>query len=170
MLKRLIVLAAALAMVFVFASTSSAQQGVPSECGEVINNPTELGACLEALDAAGGEAVPSQCTTFLTTLPLVGDFTGGTGGGPVPDLLACLTAITGLDEGDEGYGYDDYGYDYGYDVGYDEAIPEGGVESGFGPKGSDAAGAPLAARGAALLALVGVLATGLLIMRRRHRS
>ena len=169
MLKRLIVLTAALAMVFVFASTSSAQQGVPSECGEVINNPQELGACLDALDAAGGEAVPSQCTTFLTNLPVLGDFTNPTG-----NLLACLTAITDLlpdeDDGDQGYGYDDYGYDYGYDVGYDEAIPEGGVESGFGPKGSDAAGAPLAARGAALLALVGVIATGLLIMRRRHGS
>jgi uncharacterized membrane protein len=98
MLKRLIVLAAALAMVFVFVSTSSAQS---------------------ARDQYGGEA---------------------------------------------------YDAGYGYDVGYDEGVPKGGVPSGFGPTDSAAAGAPLVARGAALLAVLGVLGTGLLIVRRRHGS
>lgn len=175
MLKRLIIVAAALALVFVFVPTSSAgESGLPTNCLNV-DRPGELEECLDVLDAPGGDLVPSECREFLTggglPLPVLGDFQNPTG-----ELLDCLNAITGLgDEGgqsyDAGLGYDEgYGYDLGYDIGYDEGVPEGGVDSGFGPTGSDAAGAPLAARGAALLALVGVLATGLLIMRRRHGS
>jgi len=50
------------------------------------------------------------------------------------------------------------------------AVPEGGVDSGFGPTGSDAPGPSPVARGAALLALLGVLGTGFLMMRRRAGS
>lgn len=49
-------------------------------------------------------------------------------------------------------------------------VPEGGVDSGFGPTSSDAPGPSPVARGAALLALLGVLATGFLMMRRRAGS
>lgn len=179
MLKRLIVLVAALAMVFVFVPTSSAQQGtqLPTDCAVDISNPTELQACLDALGEDGGLGVPDECTRFIdeTTGDLLDpdlDLVD-----PTVSLLACLTAITGLDDPDisepfdAGYdeGYDE-GYDIGYDIGYDEGVPEGPVDSGFGPTGSDASGAPLVARGAALVALVGVLGTGLLIMRRRHAS
>ncbi len=180
MLKRLLVLVAALAALFVFASSASAQQAtqLPEDCRGALTNPTDLADCLRDLQAAGGLEVPDECTRFLTTPPTLLDFTGGPGGNPVASLLLCLNAITGLGDDDIGQpfegggeGYDlGYGYDYGYDIGYDEGVPEGGVDSGFGPTGSDAAGAPLAARGAALLAVLGVLTTGLVIMRRRHGS
>lgn len=180
MLKRLLVLVAALAALFVFAPTASAQQTVPEDCTGALTNPTDLADCLRDLQAAGGLEVPDECTRFLTTPPVLGDFTGGTGGLPVASLLACLTAITDLvpipeppepepepePAADVGYGYDGYGYD----IGYDDAIPDGGVASGFGPTDADAAGAPLVARGGALLAVLGVLATGLVMMRRRHGS
>lgn len=179
MLKRLMVLVAALAALLVFAPTASAQgtlpEGtLPEACTGAIANPTELGACLDDLEATGGLDVPSECTTIVGNLP-------GTIQDPTGQLLACLDAITALDGEEDnggegsaattaGYGYDGYSYDVGYDIGYDDEIPDGGVASGFGPTGSDAAGAPLVARGAALLAVLGVLATGLLIMRRRHGS
>ena len=180
MLKRLLVLVAALAALFVFAPTASAQQTVPEDCRGAITSPTELADCLRDLQATGGLEVPEECTRFLTTPPTLPDFTGGTGGLPVASLLACLNAIADLvplpepepepepePAAEVGYGYD---AGYGYDIGYDTGVPEGGVASGFGPTDPDAAGAPLIARGGALLAVLGVLATGLLMMRRRHGS
>ncbi len=99
-------------------------------------------------------------------------------------IIDCLNDLAGGDGGggDDGGGgqtetqrqptsdlpVDDIGAEEG--IGADEGdFPDGGVDSGYGPTGSDDdPGAPLAARGAALLALLGVLATGLVIMRRRR--
>ena len=202
MLKRLLVLVAALAALLVFVPTASAQ--LPDEC---LGAGADLAECLEELNEPDGGGVPAQCRDLGTVadlnqclaalrgrggLPeacdeLLTDFPGDVPAAIPPadvndliaDLLACLTGlvpvVTPPDEeeeepaeaADRGYGYDGYGYDIG---GYDGGVPEGGVASGFGPTGSDAAGAPLVARGAALLAVLGVLATGLLMMRRRRRS
>jgi hypothetical protein len=168
MLKRLIVLAAALAMVFAFVSTSSAGESaptpptVPSACeGLTSTSPTtDLAACVTAL--ADLEGLPAECQNLTAV--------------QITEILACVADLTPAltdppaedpdEEGGGGYG----AYDDAYDTGYDEGVPEGGVASGIGPTGSDAAGAPLVARGAALLAVLAALATGLLIMRRRQGS
>ena len=183
--KRLLVLAAVIAAFFVFAPTSSAQAPLPlpTECAGGTLTPQcqeALEQLLRPLDGTVGDLLegqgllPRACREVLD-LNLDDPLTGR----QLFDLLQCITALTNLgqDEGDVGQPYDagydtDYGYDgYGYDLGYDGGVPEGGVDSGFGPTtGSDAAGAPLVARGAALLALLGVLTTGLLIMRRRAGS
>ena len=190
MLKRLLVLVAALAAFFVFAPTASAQDPpeLPDRCEGRNFSPDECKAELQQLlplpvtvgDLLGQQGLlPRSCRGILN-LNLDDPLTGR----QLFDLLACLgdLANLGQDEGDIGeptaagydtdYGYDGYGYDLGYDgLGYDGGVPEGGVDSGFGPTtGSDAAGAPPVARGAALLALLGVLTTGLLIMRRRAGS
>ena len=188
MLKRLLVLAAALAALFVFAPTASAQQDprLPNEWTPGDFSREECRAELQQLlpldgtvgDLLGQQGLlPRSCQGILS-LDLAEQLTAG----QLLSLLQCLTDLANLgqDEGDVGeptaagydtdYGYDGYGYDLG-DLGYDGGVPEGGVDSGFGPTtGSDAAGAPLVARGAALLALLGVLTTGLLIMRRRAGS
>ena len=188
MLKRLLVLVAALAALLVLAPTASAQGtdapggDLPEEClnlGTPLGTPTQLAQCLAAL-----ENVPDACEFLLPVSTVQREVTPQQVEQPTGNLLTCLLAIAALgpadeepeepepeepaeETADEGYDIGTAGYDIG---GYDGAIPEGGVASGFGPTGSDAAGAPLAARGAALLAVLGVLATGLLIMRRRHGS
>ncbi len=188
MLKRLLVLVAALAALFVFAPTASAQGtdapggDLPEECvnlGTPTGTPTQLAQCLAAL-----ENVPDECEFLLPASTVQEKVTTQQVEEPTGNLLACLLAIAALgpadgeepeepaeeptqEAADEGYDIGAAGYDIG---GYDGGIPEGGVASGFGPTGSDAAGAPLVARGAALLAVLGVLATGLLMMRRRRRS
>ncbi|MDQ4025215.1 MAG: hypothetical protein M3217_06970 [Actinomycetota bacterium] len=182
MLKRLLVLVAVLAALFVFAPTASAQGlPLPTQCVGGTLTP-ECERALERLldggtvgDVLGNQGVlPPSCRGVLDLDP----------NDPLSTrqalrLLNCLTALTnlaedrpedfGIDEPAAGYAAD-YGYDLGYDIGYDEGIPEGGVDSGFGPTGSDDPGAPLAARGAALLVLLGVLGSGFLVMRRRHGS
>ncbi len=186
MLKRLLVLVAVLAALFVFAPTASAQGlPLPTQCVGGTLTP-ECERALERLldggtvgDVLGNQGVlPPSCRGVLG---LDVDDTLSTR--QLLRLLNCLTALTnlagdepedfGVDEPAAGYAADygyDLGYDIGYDIGYDEGVPEGGVDSGFGPTGSDDPGAPLAARGAALLAILGVLATGFLVMRRRHGS
>ncbi|HEV2771548.1 MAG TPA: hypothetical protein VGV57_01755 [Thermoleophilaceae bacterium] len=186
--KRLLVLVAVIAAFFVFAPTASAQESrLPDECTPDDFSRGECKAALQQLPLDGtvgdllGEQglLPGSCRGILNLDP-AGTLTTE----QLLRLLQCLgdLANLGQDEGDVGeptaagadtdYGYDGgYGYDLGYDIGYDGGVPEGGVDSGFGPTtGSDAAGAPPLARGAALLALLGVLTTGLLIMRRRAGS
>ena len=202
MLKRLLVLVAALAAFLVFVPTASAQ--LPEECTGA--GGADLAQCLEELNEPDGTGVPAECQGITSPARLAECLSelGTRQGLPAAcdelvdefgaldlttltpqqveelteNLIACLTAlvppVTPPDDGDQpapaadvGYGYDGYGYDIG---GYDGGIPEGGVASGFGPTDPEAAGAPLVARGAALIAVLGVLATGLLMMRRRRRS
>ena len=190
MLKRLLVLAAALAAFFAFVPTSSAQGtdapggDLPEECvnlGTAEGTPTQLANCLAAL-----ENVPDECEFLLPVSTVASKATTKQLVEPTGNLLACLLAIAALgapadDPGDEP---DEPGgdnvqeppredlpvEDASGDIGDDGAFPEGGLDSGYGPTDSDAAGPPLAAGGAALLALLGVLATGLVMVRRRSGS
>lgn len=192
MLTRLLVLTAVIAAFFVFVPTSSAQTTptLPTECLNITDPDAVTQECLDALagltGGGGGGTLPQECQGILG---VIGGDNGGGGTSLLDQLTAtqllqlvgCLTALTG--GGDDEEEEDEVGEGdleetgdvgvagYGGDLGYGEDVgdfPENGVDSGFGPTGSDEPGAPLAARGAALLVLLGVLATGLVVMRRRR--
>jgi len=163
---------------------------LPEECQEIIGEGTggDTGGTGGNTGGTGGDSTDGSTGGGGLTGSLLDTLSAG----QLLQLVGCLNALAGLDDGEDdeqqdavnedgggtgdngGLGEGDVGFGeqgFGDEGGGDDGdFPEGGIESGYGPTGSDEAGAPLAARGVALLALLGVLATGLVVMRRRSGS